>query len=112
MLNNPFGVGVARRPLPVSGLFSPVRPGFVVAIPVRDEEERLPACLQSLALQRDRLGVRFRQRWFASSYLPTIVPIRAQASLESSAERCRLTSGWLKLDCLLHPPMLGQLVAR
>ena len=28
----------------------------MVAIPVRDEEERLPACLRALARQRDRLG--------------------------------------------------------
>src|SRR5271154_153746 len=56
MLNDPFGVGVTPYPLLVSGLASPIPPGFIVAIPVRDEEERLPACLRALALQRDRLG--------------------------------------------------------
>jgi hypothetical protein len=35
---------------------APLRPGFIVAILVRDEEERLPACLRALARQRDRLG--------------------------------------------------------
>ena len=35
----------------------PIGPaGFVVAIPVKDEEERLPACLRALARQRDRSG--------------------------------------------------------
>jgi Glycosyl transferase family 2 len=42
--------------LPSLGLASPIRPGFVVAIPVRDEEERLPACLRALARQLDRSG--------------------------------------------------------
>ena len=56
MLNDTFGVRVVPRPLPVSEFISRVRPAFVVAIPVRDEEERLPACLRAFALQRDRLG--------------------------------------------------------
>ena len=56
MLDRSFGIRVAASPLPVSGPASAIRPGFVVAIPVRDEEERLPACLGALALQRDRLG--------------------------------------------------------
>ena len=56
MFDDPSGVGVAPFPLPSSGLVSSIRPGFVVAIPVRDEEERLPACLRALAQQRDRLG--------------------------------------------------------
>ena len=34
----------------------PLRPGFVVAIPVKDEEERLPACLRALTHQLDRSG--------------------------------------------------------
>ena len=56
MFDDPSGVGVASFPLPSSGLASSIRPGFVVAIPVKDEEERLPACLRALAQQRDRLG--------------------------------------------------------
>jgi hypothetical protein len=56
MLNDPFGIEVARCRLPVSGHVSPPGPAFVVAIPVRDEEERLPACLRALARQRDRSG--------------------------------------------------------
>ena len=56
MLDDPSGAGVARFPLPSPGLVLPIRPGFVVAIPVRDEEERLPACLRALARQRDQLG--------------------------------------------------------
>ena len=54
MLNDPFGVGVAPSPLPLSGLVSSIRLGFVVAIPVKDEEDRLPACLRALAKQHDR----------------------------------------------------------
>jgi hypothetical protein len=56
MLAHSFGIGVAPCSLPVSGPVTGIRPGFVVAIPVRDEDERLPACLRALALQRDRLG--------------------------------------------------------
>jgi hypothetical protein len=56
MFDDPFGVGVASFPLPPPGLASTIRPGFVVAIPVRDEEERLLACLRALARQRDRSG--------------------------------------------------------
>jgi hypothetical protein len=58
MFDEPSGAGVAPFPLPSPGLVSPIRPGFVVAIPVKDDEERLRACLQALARQRDRLGRR------------------------------------------------------
>ena len=50
------GVGAASFLAPLTDLVLPIRPSFVVAIPVRDEEERLPACLRALAHQRDRLG--------------------------------------------------------
>jgi hypothetical protein len=53
MLDDPSGAGVDVFPLPPSGLAAPIRPGFVVAIPVKDEEERLPGCLGALAQQRD-----------------------------------------------------------
>jgi cellulose synthase/poly-beta-1,6-N-acetylglucosamine synthase-like glycosyltransferase len=56
MFDDPVGAGIAAFPLPSSGLAFPIRPGFVVAIPVKDEEERLAACLSALARQRDRLG--------------------------------------------------------
>jgi cellulose synthase/poly-beta-1,6-N-acetylglucosamine synthase-like glycosyltransferase len=56
MFDDPVGAGVAVFPLPSSGLAAPIRPGFVVAIPVKDEEERLPACLRALARQLDRSG--------------------------------------------------------
>jgi Glycosyl transferase family 2 len=56
MFDDPVGAGVALFPLPSSGLAAPIRPGFVVAIPVKDEEERLPACLRALAQQVDRSG--------------------------------------------------------
>ena len=58
MFDDPSGVGAAPAPSPlrVSGLLSSSLPGFVVSIPVRDEEERLPACLRALAQQRDQLG--------------------------------------------------------
>ena len=56
MFDDPVGTGAAGFSLPSPGLASPIRSGFVVAIPVRDEEERLPACFGALARQRDRLG--------------------------------------------------------
>jgi Glycosyl transferase family 2 len=56
MFDDPVGAGVAAFPLPSSGLAAPIRPGFVVAIPVKDEDERLPACLRALAHQLDRSG--------------------------------------------------------
>ena len=56
MLDDPSRAGVAPFPLPSPGLVLPIRPSFVVATPVRDEEQRLPACLRALAQQRDQLG--------------------------------------------------------
>ena len=50
------GLGAASFLAPLTDLVLPIRPSFVVAIPLRDEEERLPACLRALAQQRDRLG--------------------------------------------------------
>jgi cellulose synthase/poly-beta-1,6-N-acetylglucosamine synthase-like glycosyltransferase len=55
-LDDLSGVGAASFLAPLTDLVLPIRPSFVVAIPVRDEEERLPACLRALAQQRDRLG--------------------------------------------------------
>jgi Glycosyl transferase family 2 len=56
MFDDPSGAGTTLLSAPLSGLVAPTGPGFVVAIPVRDEEERLPACLRAVARQRDRLG--------------------------------------------------------
>ncbi len=56
MFDDAFCVGVAPRARPLSGLVSRIGLGFVVAIPVKDEEERLPACLRALAQQRDQSG--------------------------------------------------------
>jgi hypothetical protein len=56
MVDDPSGAGASPFPSPRSGLVSSIRPGFVVAIPVKDEEERLPACLRALAQQLDRSG--------------------------------------------------------
>jgi glycosyltransferase involved in cell wall biosynthesis len=54
MFDDPVGAGAAVYHLPSSTRTAPIRPGFVVAIPVKDEEERLPACLRALAHQLDR----------------------------------------------------------
>jgi hypothetical protein len=77
--------------LPMSGLVSPIRPGFVVAIPVRDEEERLPACLRALAQQRNRLG---------QSIPPTLVRVVVLANncADQSADLARRLGGGLSLD--------------
>jgi cellulose synthase/poly-beta-1,6-N-acetylglucosamine synthase-like glycosyltransferase len=56
MFDDPSGAGAAMFRAPFSGPYSPIRRGFVVAIPVKDEEERLPVCLRALAQQRDRGG--------------------------------------------------------
>ena len=56
MSDDPPGAGTGLFLAPLSGLDSRTRPGFVVAIPVKDEQQRLPACLRALARQRDRLG--------------------------------------------------------
>jgi cellulose synthase/poly-beta-1,6-N-acetylglucosamine synthase-like glycosyltransferase len=58
MFDDPSGAGTTLLSAPLLVLVPPppTEPAFVVAIPVRDEEERLPACLRALARQRDRLG--------------------------------------------------------
>jgi hypothetical protein len=91
MLYAPFGVGVAPCPLLVFGPASAIRPRFVVAIPVRDEEQRLPACLRALALQRDRLG---------RVIPPTLVRIVLFANNcgDQSASLARKLGGGLSLD--------------
>ena len=55
MFDDRSGPGAALFSALLSGLASRIRPGFVVAVPVKDEEERLPACLRALAQQRDQL---------------------------------------------------------
>jgi GT2 family glycosyltransferase len=91
MFEDPSGAGAALFPSRLSGLVSPIRPGFVVAIPVRDEEERLPACLRALALQFDRLGKPIR---------PTLVRIVVFANncADQSASLTRKLGGGLSLD--------------
>lgn len=56
MFDDPSGAGIADFRWPTPGFASVIRPGFVVAIPVKDEAERLPACLSALARQRDGFG--------------------------------------------------------
>jgi cellulose synthase/poly-beta-1,6-N-acetylglucosamine synthase-like glycosyltransferase len=91
MFDDPFGLGVAPLPLPSPGLVSPIRPGFVVAIPVRDEEERLPACLRALAQQRDQRG---------QPIPPTLVRIVVFANncTDQSASLARRLGEYLSLD--------------
>ena len=56
MFDDPSGAGAPSSLRRLQCSFLPTGPGFVVAIPVKDEEERLPACLRALAQQRDRSG--------------------------------------------------------
>jgi hypothetical protein len=44
MFDDPSGAGTGLFSAPLSGF---VPQGFVVAVPVKDEEERLPACLRA-----------------------------------------------------------------
>jgi hypothetical protein len=56
MFDEPVGGGFCGVPFAPRSLASPFRPGFVVAVPVKDEEDRLPVCLRALAHQFDRFG--------------------------------------------------------
>ena len=112
MFDDPSGAGAALFPAPFSGLASPIRPGFVIAIPVKDEEERLPACLRALAQQRDRSG---------RPIPPTLVRVVVFANncTDQSASLARKLGGGLSLDirvveahCLRQPRTLATLVAR
>ena len=85
-LHDPFGVGVAPFPLPSSG------PGLGAFGPASlspyPSEMKKSACRPACALLPSSAtdwGGRFRRRWSALSYSPTIAPIRVRASLESSA---------------------------
>jgi glycosyltransferase involved in cell wall biosynthesis len=91
MFDDPCGLGIAPLPLPTPGLVSPIRPDFVVAIPVREEEERLPACLRALAQQRDRFG---------RPIPPPLVRIAVFANncADQSASLARKLGGGLSLD--------------
>ena len=91
MLDDPSGVGAAPPFAPLSGPASLIRPGFVIAIPVKDEEERLPACLRPLADQRDRLG---------QPIPPTLVRIVVFANncADQSAGLARKLAAGLSLD--------------
>src|SRR5271156_405896 len=91
MFNDPVGVGAVRCPPRLSKLVPPIRPGFVVAIPVKDEEERLPACLRALALQLDGLG---------RPIPPTLIRVVVFANncTDRSASLARKLGGGLPLD--------------
>jgi hypothetical protein len=104
MFDDPSGIGVASFPLPSPGLASPIRPGFVVAVPVKDEEERLPACLRALAQQRDRLG---------QSIPPTLVRIVVFANncSDRSASLARKLGAGLSLDIRVAEARLPPAVA-
>src|ERR1700729_3383786 len=104
MFDDRSGAGAALFPAPLSGAASPIRPGFVVAIPVKDEEERLPACLHALAQQRDRLG---------QSIPPTLVPIVVFANncSDRSASLARKLGARLSLDIRVAEARLPPAVA-
>jgi hypothetical protein len=96
MFDGPFRAGARLCPSPLSdldpsGLDPLIGPGFVVAIPVRDEEERLPACLRALAHQRDRSG---------RPISPALVRVVLFANncTDQSASLARKLAGGLSLD--------------
>jgi hypothetical protein len=104
MFDDPVGAGAAVFHLPSSTLAAPIRPGFVVAIPVRDEEERLPACLRALARQHDRLG---------RSIPPSLVRIVVFANncTDQSASLARKLGWGLSLDVRVVEARLPPAVA-
>ena len=93
MFDDPSGAGTTLLSAPLLVLVSspPTEPAFVVAIPVRDEEERLPACLRALARQRDRLG---------QAIPPTLVRVVVFANncADRSASLARKLGAGLSLD--------------
>src|SRR5580704_16938571 len=91
MFDDPSGAGTTLLSALPSGLASPIRPAFVVAVPVKDEEECLPACLRALAQQRDRSG---------QPIPPTLVRIVVFANncSDRSASLARKLGGGLSLD--------------
>ena len=91
MFDDPLDAGVASFLLPSPGPVSSIRPGFVVGIPVRNEEDRLPACLRALAQQRDQWG---------QPISPTLVRIVVFANncTDQSASLARKLGGGLSLN--------------
>jgi Glycosyl transferase family 2 len=101
MFDDPSGAGTGVFSAPPSGL---VPQAFVVAIPVKDEEERLPACLRALARQCDRFG---------RSIPPTLVRIVVFANncSDRSASLARKLGGGLSLDVHVVEARLPSAVA-
>src|SRR6202042_1187676 len=91
MFDDPSGAGTTLLSALPSGLASPIRPAFVVAVPVKDEEERVPACLRALAQQRAQLG---------QPIPPTLVRIVVFANncTDQSASLARRLGECLSLD--------------
>ena len=104
MFDDRSGPGAALFSALLSGLASRIRPGFVVAVPVKDEEERLPACLRALAQQRDQLG---------QPIPPTLVRIVVFANncSDRSASLARKLGGGLSLDVRVVEARLPPAVA-
>src|SRR3984885_7843832 len=104
MFDDPSGAGTTLLSALPSGLASPIRPAFVVAVPVKDEEERVPACLRALAQQRDRLG---------QPIPPTLVRIVAFANncSDRSASLARKLGAGLSLDIRVAEARLPPAVA-
>lgn len=55
-MTEPLDATLPGRGIPAIDLASALQRRFVIAIPVKDEEERLPACLDALARQKERFG--------------------------------------------------------
>jgi hypothetical protein len=91
MTKNSLNAPAAARRAPSIGIASDLGSRFVVAIPVKDEEERLPACFGALARQRDELG---------RPIAPTSVRIVAFANncSDGSAALARSLARRLRLD--------------
>jgi hypothetical protein len=104
MFDDPVGAGAAVDHLPSSTRTAPFRPGFVIAIPVKNEEERLASCLCALAHQLYRS---------AQPIPPALVRVVLFANncTDRSASLARRLGGRLSLDLRVVEARLPRAIA-
>jgi Glycosyl transferase family 2 len=104
MSNDRAGSGIAPAQLPPTGGNFSIRSIFIVAIPVRDEEDCLPACLRALALQQDLFGHPFPREQIR-------VVLFANNCSDQSASLARKIGGDLSLNLRVFEARLPPVTA-